>query len=176
MLTFLNKITGVFNKRKSNIRFEGLLQGDNNITNISRLVFVFNGISYSTLSIGSTRGPSVIRTSFYNENIDEATNFLHNFGTGFKCGGLILEFEDCSNYHIETAEGTREHYVITKAMPTFPYPNDKEIGYEYNFIQVNTKSGIYPKMYDKNVKIVIPWYTPFEDLEQEGVEMLIFYE
>lgn len=176
MLTFLNKIPGVFNTNKTNITFEGLLQGDNNIADISRLVFIFNGIPYSTLSIGNPNGVSLIRTSFYNEDSNESTNFLHNFGSGFKCGGLILEFEDCSNYHIETANETWEHHVITKAIPNFPYPNDKEDGYEYNFIQVNSKSGSYPKMYDKNVKVIIPWYTPFEDLEQEGVEMLIFYE
>lgn len=177
MLTYLNKLTGVYNANKTNITFNGSLQGENDISNIGRLVFVFRGEPFNSLDIGNPTGANPIRISFYNNDESNPTvNFLHNMGYGFKCTGLTLEFEDCSNYHEQITDEEWEHFVISKAMPLYPF-NDSTSESSYGFIQTNTKARLSPAMYDENVKVIIPWYKSDTYGEEDiTVEMLIFYE
>lgn len=175
MLTYLNTINGVFNSNKTNITFDGSLQGNNEISNIKRLVFIFKSSQSSYLPIGNPTGINLIRISHYGDNVENSTNVLLNMGNNFICSGLTLEIEDTANYFEEFSDNEkREHFIICKAMPQFPYTNSSVSGYD--FIQTNTKTGLYPVMYDKNIKVILPCHISEEIESNIDIDMLIFYE
>lgn len=175
MLTYLNTITGVYNSNKSNITFNGSLQGNNEISNIKRLVFIFRSSQSSYLPIGNPTGANPIRITHYGDDVENSINVLLNMGNNFICSGLTLEIEDTTNYFEEFSDNEKwEHFIICKAMPQYPYINSSVSG--YNFIQTNTKTGLYPIMYDKNIKVVLPCHTSDEIESDIDIDMLIFYE